>query len=174
MKLKILFFLLLLTLSVSAYGRQEPGSRFGALEIKDDESRLNHRLLLNGKTILQYEGQSIKVLRVLKGRGRDYAIVGTYSGGIACPVQVVIIEIYQGGRYRKSEEFGCCGDLIKARLVNGRVIVETPTYIPHPEMMSEKELRKSRTTKEVYTWYKGRLSEKTISGRVRANVRRLS
>lgn len=174
MKLTILFFLLFSTLSVSAYGQQEPGSRFGVLEIKDDESRLGHQLLLNGKVLLQYEGQSIEVLRVLKGRGRDYAIVATYSGGRACPAQVVLVEIYQGGRHRKSEEFGSCSDLIKARLINGRVIVETPTYTPHPEMLSKKELRKRLTTKEVYTWYRGRLSAKTISKRVRADVRRFS
>lgn len=174
MKLIILLFLLLLTLSVSTYGQQGLSSRFGVLEIKDDESRLNHQLLLNNKTLLQYEGQSIEVLRVLKERGRDYAIVATYSGGIACPAQVVIVEIYQGGRYRKSEEFGSCSDLIKARLINGRVIVETPTYIPHPELLSEKELRKRLTTKEVYTWYRGSLSEKTISSRVHSNVRRLN
>jgi hypothetical protein len=174
MKLTILSFTLFLTLSVSAYGRQVPGSRFGVLEIKDGESWLNRQLLLNGKVLLQYEGQSIEVLRVLKGRGRDYAIVATYSGGRACPARVVIVEIYQGGRYRKSEEFGSCSDLIKARLADGRVIVETPTYTPHPEMLSKKELRKRLTTKEVYTWYRGRLSEKTISSRVRANVRRLN
>jgi hypothetical protein len=174
MKLTILFFILFLTLSVSAYGRQEPGSRFGVLEIKDDESRSTHQLLLNGKVLLQYSGQSIKVRRVLKGRGRDYAIVATYSGGIACPARVVIVEIYQGGRHRKSEEFGSCSDLIKARLISGRVIVETPTYTPHPEMLSKKELRKSLTTKEVYTWDRGRLSEKTISSRAHANVRRLN
>lgn len=174
MKITILLFLLFLTLSVSADGRQEPSSRFGVLEIKDDESRLNHQLLLNGKTLLQYEGRSIEVVRVLKGRGRDYAIVATYSGGIACPAQVVIVEIYQGGRHRKSEEFGSCSDLIKAGLINGRVIIETPTYTPHPETLSKKELRKRLTTKEVYTWYRGRLSEKTISSRVPANVRRLN
>ena len=162
MKLKILFLMLFLTPSASAYVRQEPSSRFGALEIKSDEDRLNHRLLLNGKAILQYEGQSIEVLSVLRGSGRDYAIVATYSGGIACPAQVVIIELYKGERYRKSEEFGSCSDLINAKLIKGRVIVETPTYTPHPDVMSKKELRKRQATKEVYIWYRGRLSERTM------------
>lgn len=52
--------------------------------------------------------------------------------------------------------------------------VSTPIYTPHPEMLSKKELRKRLTTKEVYTWYRGRLSAKTISSRVRADVRRFS
>src|ERR1051326_1483178 len=121
MKSIVLFSMLLLALSVSAYGQQQQGSRFGTLELKDDDDdKLNHRLLFKGNEIFRYEGQSIEILGVLKGRGIDYVVVATNSGGIACPSQVVIIELSPSGQPKVSEEFGSCSDLIEANLVNGR------------------------------------------------------
>lgn len=140
---------------------QQKVSRFGVIDIKDnDEGR--HKLLLNGEEIFQYEGQSIEIARVLNGSGRDYLIVSNYSGGIACPVQLVIVEIYKSGGHKVSEEFGTCTDLFKVRLVNDRVIVEMPQYTAHPDNFTKKELRQRDRTKVVYTWYKGKLSEKEM------------
>lgn len=161
MRFPVLFLIAALATSAPAYW-QEPVSRFGAIEIKDDEDRLKHRLLLNGKEIFLYEGESIEIADVLNGRGLDYLIVRTYSGGIACPVQVVIVEVYKSGAYKVTDEFGSCNEGGKARLVNGRVIMEMPSHIPHPELLSKKELRRRQNTKEVYTWYKGRLTKKIM------------
>jgi len=61
------------------------------------------------------------------------------------------------------EEFGSCSDLIKAKLVDGRVIIETPTYTPHPEYFSKKELRKRNSAKEVYTWSKGKFVHEDLA-----------
>ena len=141
-------------------GQQNAG-RFGVLEIKDNEEG-RHKLLLNGQEIFQYEGQSIEIARVLKGSGRDYLIVGKYSGGIACPVQLVIVELYKSGGHKVSEEFGTCTDVFKARLVHDRVIVEMRQYTAHPDVFPKKELRERDRTKVVYTWYKGKLSEKEM------------
>ncbi|HKR12828.1 MAG TPA: hypothetical protein VJT15_12280 [Pyrinomonadaceae bacterium] len=141
---------------------QQNVSRFGLIEIKDnDEGR--HKLLLNGKEIFQYEGQSIEIARVLNGSARDYLIAGNYSGGIACPVQFVIVEIYKSGGHKVSEKFGTCTDLFKVRLVNDRVIVEMRQYTAHPDVFPKKELRERDRTKVVYTWYKGKLSEKEVA-----------
>jgi hypothetical protein len=94
MTFTVLFLIVALTPSTTVYAQQPPISRFGVIEIKKDEDRLKHRLLLNGKEIFQYEGQSIDIVDVLNGRGIDYLLVGAYSGGIACPMQVVIIEVH--------------------------------------------------------------------------------
>ena len=99
---------------------------------------------------------------MLRGSGRDYVIVTKYSGGIACPVVIVVVEVDKSGPLAISEEFGSCSDLIKAKLINGRVIIETPTYTPHPEYFSTRELRKRNSTTEVSTWYKGKLSVRTV------------
>ena len=161
------FFLLsmiFLVLPASTYS-QELTSGFGALELKASEDSNQPRrywLLFKGKEILQLEGYPVEVLSVLHGTGRDYVIVNKYSGGIACPVVVVVVEISKSGPLAISEEFGSCSDIIKAKFVKGRVIIEMPTYAPHPEYFSKKELRAIYSSKKVYTWYKGKLSMKTL------------
>lgn len=163
MKSTILFLIVTLVSFVSVSGQQQRVSRFGVIEIKDDEEdRLKHKLLLNGKEIFQYEGQSIEIARVLNGSGRDYLVVGSYSGGIACPVQFNIVEVHKSGAYKVSEDFGACTEPSKVRLVNQRLIIEMPLNIPHPDLLSKKELRRRERTKEVYTWFNGKLSKRTL------------
>lgn len=154
---------LIIVVSIVPVLGQQNVSRFGVIEIKNDDDQLRHKLLLNDKEIFQYEGQSIEIARVLNGSDRDYLMVSNYSGGIACPVQLVIVEIYKSGRHKISEGFGTCTDLFKVRLAQGRVIVEMPQYTAHPDVFSRKELRRRQRTKVVYTWYKGKLSEKEVS-----------
>jgi hypothetical protein len=162
MKLIILILLFLL-LPASTYSQKRLVSRFGALDLKiAGEDSQQYRLLFNGKEILQLEGYSVKLLSVLRGDGRDYVIVTKYSGGIACPVVIIVVELSKSGPLAISEEFGSCSDLIKAKLVAGRAIIEMPTYTPHPEYFSKQELRKRNSTKEVYTWHKGKLSMRTL------------
>ena len=159
----ILFLIVTLVSFVSVSGQQQPVTRFGVIEIKEDEEdRLKHKLLLNGKDIFQYEGESIEIARVLNGSGRDYLIVGNYSGGIACPVQFIIVEVYKSGAHKVSDDFGACTEPSKVSLVNERVIIEMPLHIPHPDMLSKKELRRRERTKEVYTWSNGKLSKKLV------------
>lgn len=161
MKLLVLISLLLV-LPGSNYGQERLASRFGALELKQmDEDTHQYRLFFKGKEILQLEGYPVDVLNVLHGADRDYVVVTKYSGGIACPVVVIIVELSKSGPLAISEEFGSCSDLIKARVVKGRVIVEMPTYTPHPENFSKRELKNRNSTKQVYTWYKGKLSMRT-------------
>lgn len=153
---------ILLLLPASPYSQERLASRFGALELTADEDRHQYRLLFKGKEVLQLEGYPVEILSVLRGVDRDYVVVTKYSGGIACPVVVIIVELSKSGPPVISEEFGSCSDLIKARVVNGRVIVEMPTYTPHPENFSKNELRKRNSTKQVYTWYKGKVSKRTL------------
>lgn len=160
----IILVLLLAVLFPSAAAQEQHVSRFGVLDIKaDEEDRLKHKLLFNGKEIFQYEAQSIEIAKILKGADRDYIIVATNSGGIACPVQFVIIEVSKSAQPKVSKDFGSCSETTTARLVNGRVIIETPSYAGHPELLSKNELRRRQRTKEVYTWYKGKLTKRIVS-----------
>jgi hypothetical protein len=159
----IILFLLVAVPFLSAAAQEQHVSRFGVIEIKDDEDNLKHRLLLNGKEVFQYEGQSIDIANVLKGTDRDYIIVASNSGGIACPVQFVIIEVSKSAQPKVSKDFGSCSETTNARLVNDRVIIETPSYAAHPELLSKKELKRRQRTKEVYTWYKGTLTKRIAS-----------
>lgn len=161
MSMKSTILVIVIVVSFIPVSGQQNVSRFGAIEINNNDDG-RHKLLLNGKEIFQYEGQSIEIARVLPGSDRDYLVVGKYSGGIACPVQLVIVEIYKSGDHKISEEFGTCTDLFKARLVNDRVTVEMRQYTAHPDAFPKKELRDRNRTKVVYIWYKGKLSEKEM------------
>jgi len=165
MKLTIIISTFFLILPASSFGQRQPASRFGALKLAEAEannSRRQYRLLFNGKEILQLEGYPVEILSVLRGSDRDYVILTKYSGGIACPVVIVVVEVDKSGPLATSEEFGSCSDLIKAKFINGWVIIETPTYTPHPEYFSTRELRKRNSTTEVFTWYKGKLFVRTV------------
>jgi hypothetical protein len=148
---------LVFTLSASAYGQEAQASRFGKLRVAHSEDNLKHQLFLDDKELFQYEGQSIEILEVFKGKAKDYLVVAANSGGTACPVQLVVIELLSSGKSRQSEAFGSCSDEIKTSFVNGRVIVETPMYAPHPELLSKRELKRRESLKEVYSWSQGRL-----------------
>lgn len=159
--MKSTILVILIAVSFIPVAGQQNVSRFGVIEIKNnDEGR--HKLLLNGKEIFEYEGQSLEIAHVLNGSRRDYLIVANYSGGIACPVQLVIVEVYKSGGHTVSEGFGTCTDLFKVRLAQERVIVEMRQYTAHPDVFSKKELRERERTKVVYTWYKGKLWEKEM------------
>jgi len=165
MKSTVRLLIAMLALAALAYGQEQPTSRFGTIEIDDSEDRFTHRLILNGKKVLEYEGLSVDVYTVLQGSGVDYLIVETNSGGIGCPFQVVIVELYKSGEARVGEPFGSCGEPDTARLIRGRVIVEMGLYTAHPDLLSKKELRRRERMKDVYTWYQGELTKKTVPNR---------
>src|SRR5215510_12545778 len=147
---------------VSAYGQESAVSRFGKLNIKTEETgNVRHKLLFRGKRILGFDGHSMELKEVLKGNNRDFVIVVENSGGIACPSQVVIVELNKAGVVKTSEEFGCVPPE-KTRLVNDKVVIEINPYFPHPELVTKRELRRAERTIEVFTWDQGRLSKKIV------------
>jgi hypothetical protein len=150
-------FVLFLALSTSAYSQEAQASRFGTLRVVDTEGNLKHQLFLDDKEVFHYEGQSIEILEVFKGKAKDYLVVAANSGGKACPVQLVIIELSSSGKSGQSKTFGSCSDEVKTSFLNGKVIVETPMYAPHPELLSKRELKRRENLKEVYTWFQGKV-----------------
>ena len=162
LRLTFLIPFLLLIPSVTAYGQEETVSRFGKLMIKTDETdHLKHRLLFKGNPILEYVGESLEIEETLQGSDRDFVIVVENSGGIACPSQIVIVELDKTGAVKTSEEFGACLPPEVVRLVNDKVVIEMYPYYPHPELIPRKQLREAERTKEIFIWYQGHLSKKS-------------
>ena len=71
----------------------------------------------------------------------------------------MIVEIAGPQRAKTSEAFSdCSSGGAKGRLAGDALIVEIPTYIPHPDLLDAKELRQREKAVEVYTWRAGKLS----------------
>jgi hypothetical protein len=66
---------------------------------------------------------------------------------------------------RVSEEFGSCLDPKRTRLYGNALVLEMPSHIPHPELLSASEIRRRRQTTEIYTVRDGKVT-------VRQEVRR--
>jgi hypothetical protein len=87
--------------------------------------------------------------------GREYAIVEKVSGGIACPFKFLVLELQGGDKTRVSEEFGSCLEPSGTRLVGDALVLEMPAYIPHPDLLTPREVRRRERTTEVYTYRNG-------------------
>ncbi len=154
---------LLLASGVSAYGQAEVVSRFGKLMVQQDEADgLKHFLLFKDKKILEYEGHSLEIEEVLQGRGRDFVVIVEHSGGIACPAQMVIVELNASGGHTVSDEFGTCLPPAEVRLMGDKLVIEMSPYVPHPELISKRELLATERSKVVFTWYQGKLAERWL------------
>jgi len=162
MKLGGLLAALLLVSPLAAQEGRQAQSRFGKLEIRSAADGPEHRLLLKGKAIYEVGGESPEIRQVLQGADRDYVILVLYSGGIACPAQVVIAEVGKSGLLTTSREFGSCSDRMQVKKIKGGVVIEMPAYTPHPDLLSPEELKRRDRTTEVYTWSGGKLTRKTV------------
>lgn len=148
---------------VPAYSQEVVVSRFGKLNVKTDETdSLKHKLFFKGKLILEYVGASLEIEEVLEGDGRDFVIVVENSGGIACPSQIVIVELDKAGAVKTSDEFGTCLPPEEVNLLNDKVVIVMYRYYAHPELIPGRQLREAERTKEIFTWYQGQLSRKVV------------
>lgn len=137
--------------------------RFATLAVVDDESDpFLHTLTLDGKEILRHEGAAIVIETVYSTKRLDLVLVALSSGGNACPVRFVIVQLEEKKPHLLSEVFGTCTDLVEPRLDKDALIIEMPNYANHPELWDEKELEEAISTKRVYTWSNGKLTEKRV------------
>ena len=136
--------------------KDEAETRFGKMIVAAKENDYHHKLYFNGKVISEYEGP-IRLYEVFGGDDRDYVVGADDSGGIACPLNPFIVEVYGKEKAEIFHEFGDCQGDATAKFVDGKVVLEIPPYFPHPDLIPEKELKKARKTMDVYTWQKGKL-----------------
>jgi hypothetical protein len=143
-------------------------TRQGALilEKADEANPSRWRITLNGETLIETELEQLGLWESFEGDDdRDHVIVRRASGGIACPYQFRVVEARPGGLVRVSEEFGSCLDPKRTRLYGNALVLEMPSHIPHPELLSASEIRRRRHTTEIYTVRDGKVT-------VRQEVRR--
>lgn len=143
----------------------EPGkeatTRAGTLTIRKDGERGDALYLNEGKIS---EGYSQEIVKVLNGRNADFVLVASYSGGIACPATAIIMELHGPKKYRISEEFGSCSDIMAARLEGDGVVVEMPAFTGHPELLDEEGRKSLYGVKEIFAWKNGKLTKSSTDG----------
>jgi hypothetical protein len=119
------------------------------------------RITLNGKTLVETEDDQLGLWESFEGDDdRDHVIVRRASGGIACPYRFRVIEARPGGRVRVSEEFGSCLDPRRTRLYGAALVLDMPSHIPHPELLTPGEIRRRRQTTEIYTVRDGKVTRR--------------
>jgi hypothetical protein len=139
-------------------------TRYGKFEIEREEGK-EIRLLFNGQAVHEWtEADDTLPLNVIAEKpipdgDKDYVLFFQNSGGIACPGTFLLFEASAAGA-KEGPDFGTCGDLYQARVADGKLVVEMPGYIPHPDLLSKKELKERERTKVVYQWDGKKLSEK--------------
>jgi hypothetical protein len=136
------------------------------LEKAEEASPPRWRITLDGKVLVETESDRLGLWESFEGDdGRDHVIIRRESGGIACPNQFRVIEARPGGRVLLSEEFGSCLDPKRTRLYGNALVLDMPSHIPHPELLSASEVRQRRRTTEIYTVRDGKVT-------VRREIRR--
>jgi hypothetical protein len=131
------------------------------LEKEDEPTPSRWRITLNGKTLVETELETLGLWESFEGDDdRDHVIIRRASGGIACPYQFRVIEVRPGGRVRVSEEFGSCLDPKRTRLYGRALVLDMPSHIPHPELLSASEIRRRRQTTEIYTVRDGKVTRR--------------
>jgi hypothetical protein len=119
------------------------------------------RITLNGKTLVETEDDELGLWESFEGDDdRDHVIIRRASGGIACPYQFRVIEARPAGHVRVSEEFGSCLDPKRTRLYGSALVLDMPSHIPHPELLSASEIRRRRQTTEIYTVRDGKVTRR--------------
>jgi hypothetical protein len=129
------------------------------LEKADEANPPRWRITFNGKVLVETESDELGLWEHFEGDDdRDHVIIRRASGGIACPYQFRVIQARPGGRVLLSEEFGSCLDPSRTRLYGQALVLDMPSHIPHPELLSATEVCRRRQTTEIYTVRDGKVT----------------
>jgi hypothetical protein len=172
--LVVLTLLTFMTPSMPAHAQAQPArptmeeddrlvTRHGpvVLEKSEEGAPKQWRVRLNDRTLVETEDDELGLWELFEGDdGRDYVIMRRSSGGIACPYQFRVIEAGPKGAVRVSDEFGSCLDPQKTTLYGNTLVLEMRSHIPHPELLSAREIRERKQTVEIYTVRDGRITKR--------------
>lgn len=138
-------------------------TQYGTVTIQaDPKEESTSWLAVKGEKLVQLEGDKLQIVAHLHQRGRDILLVEIGSGGIACPMMYRFLELGPKKKPVVSEEFGSCGEQEKAAFDDGKVVVQIPDYVPHPDLLTEAEVERSERTTLYYTWENGAVQEKAV------------
>lgn len=119
------------------------------------------RVYLDDQLIAENEGP-INLSRPVKADDAVYVVIALSSEGLACPADLMVLELHQGA-HRTSAPFGTCSELFEAMVdEEGRLRILVPLYAAHPDFVEPDELERSAHTLVEYTWSHGAMSEREV------------
>jgi hypothetical protein len=121
-------------------------------------------VLVNTKRIATLEGYSVSIEEQFSVKENDIFLLAVNSGGMACPMELYIIQVANAADAVISPSFGTCSDYYLAQIEDGALVVKMPSYFNpmHLKDLNESELKAVESRKgTVFRWLNSRLSEKS-------------
>jgi len=82
-------------------------TRYGEVTIiKTEETGYSYKLLMNGKEVSAFEGESITIEGNYSIGTYDNVLISVGSGGSACPMELYILQVEPKAAYKLSASFG--------------------------------------------------------------------
>ena len=143
---------LVLSLFVSTVFSKEIPTRFGSLDINEENVLLFNNQPLNPEV---RGNNSLSLINTYQFDNKDVVLVQD-TGGTACPALFHFINVSASG-VKATSEFGSCTDLISVKKVKNAVVVKMGGY--RPMSFSKAEFRKASKEKFIYIFKDGVLTE---------------
>src|SRR5262245_16577423 len=102
-------------------------TRYGELSLETTDQG-DFKLSVNKEQIATLSGYSISIQEKFEIGINDIFLLAVNSGGMACPMDLYIIQVGNASSYKVSERFGTCTDYYKAYVSKDCLIVKMPSY----------------------------------------------
>ena len=135
---------------------------FGEIEEYFDNSLdydYRYQIHLDGKAIFKQQFGVVHLKQVKSFEGVTYAVISGGEGVHACLELYRVIEIRSKDNVKVSEEFGSCAEDAEISIYRDKVTIVMPEFIPHPELLSETELKSRQSIIYTYEYVKGNIRE---------------
>lgn len=136
-------------------------TRYGELSIRTSGEDA-FSVQANGSEVKKLEGYSLTIQEIHPIGKMDVALLALNSGGMACPMQLYVVQIADG-LVVTSDAFGTCSDYYRAHVKGGSLTVVMPEYFNpmHLGDLSEKQrVRLEKESVEAFEWSDSKLSKK--------------
>jgi hypothetical protein len=120
---------------------------------------------LDGERLVKLEGDRVTIAGRLGQEARDVFLLEVASGGIACPMKYRLVDLRSRQKPVVSEELGSCAEWEDFAFEGSKVVIRMPAYVPHPDLLTEKEVRRLEKTTYLYSWASGKVGERTVVGK---------
>ena len=137
-------------------------TRYGELSLETTDEG-DFKLSVNQKQIATYSGYAVSIQEKFEIGTNDIFLIAVNSGGMACPMDIYVVQVGDASSYKVSERFGTCSDSYKSNVSKDSLIMKMPAYFNpmHLDDLSEDERREIDQSKgSVYTWFNSKLTEK--------------
>jgi hypothetical protein len=139
-------------------------TRYGDLSIRTTGD-IDFSVQVNGKQVKAVSGHSLTVQEIHSLGQADVALVAVNSGGMACPMELFIVQTSDESAI-VSDSFGTCSDFYESHIEGSALVIRMPDYFNpmHLDELSEKERESLNNERiSVFEWSGSVLSERTQS-----------